>query len=134
MLGSGELGGTHILSCGGGGGLGAKKRYPTPKYLTWVLIQTSKLTITMHSNVRSPYLPIYGNKVIACRFCQLEMHGVKRQPTWTSLDKTADVASDKITLKEKVDWKAGESIVIASTSFNGRDAEKRTIKSIEDFI
>jgi hypothetical protein len=26
---------------------------------------TSKLTITMHGNISDPYLPIYGNKVIA---------------------------------------------------------------------
>ena len=29
---------------------------------------TSRLTITMHSNVADPYLPIYGNKVIGVRF------------------------------------------------------------------
>ena len=29
---------------------------------------TSKLTITMHSSVTDPYLPIYGNKVIGVRF------------------------------------------------------------------
>jgi len=29
---------------------------------------TSHLTITMHSNKYSPYLPIYGNKVIGVRF------------------------------------------------------------------
>mgnify|MGYP002635234742 FL=1 len=28
---------------------------------------TSKITITMHSTVDDPYLPIYGNKVIGCR-------------------------------------------------------------------
>lgn len=39
---------------------------------------TSHLTITMHSNKYSPYLPIYGNKVIGVRFGQLEMHGVTR--------------------------------------------------------
>jgi hypothetical protein len=29
---------------------------------------SSKLQITMHGNVSSPYLPIYGNKVIGVRF------------------------------------------------------------------
>jgi hypothetical protein len=28
---------------------------------------TSKITITMHSTIDDPYLPIYGNKVIGCR-------------------------------------------------------------------
>ena len=27
---------------------------------------TSKITITMHGGLYDPYLPIYGNKVIAC--------------------------------------------------------------------
>jgi len=65
---------------------------------------TSKLTITMHSDVSSPYLPIYGNKVIAVRFGHLEMHGIKRTPVWTSLEKTANANANTITLKEKVDW------------------------------
>jgi hypothetical protein len=93
---------------------------------------TSKLTITMHSNVSDPYLPIYGNKVLAIRFGQLEMHGVKRNPEWTSMDITADKGATKITLIEKVDWQAGEFIVIASTSFEGRDAEKREIESVDN--
>jgi len=49
---------------------------------------TSKLTITMHGAISDPYIPIYGNKVIGCRFCTLEMHGPKRTPTWTELDTT----------------------------------------------
>jgi len=39
---------------------------------------TSKITITMHSDLLDPYLPIYGNKVIGCRYCTLDMHGIKR--------------------------------------------------------
>jgi G8 domain len=46
---------------------------------------TSKLIITMHGNKQMPEMPVYGNKVIACRHCQLEMHGIPRTPTWTSL-------------------------------------------------
>lgn len=51
---------------------------------------SSKITITMHGNVSSPYIPIYGNKVIGCRYCTLDMHGVKRTPTWTTLDSTVE--------------------------------------------
>jgi len=39
----------------------------------------------MHSDKYSPYLPIYGNKVIGVRFGLLEMHGVPRNITWTRL-------------------------------------------------
>jgi hypothetical protein len=38
----------------------------------------SKITITMHSDLLDPYLPIYGNKVIGCRYCTLDMHGINR--------------------------------------------------------
>jgi len=51
---------------------------------------TSKLTITMHGNVYDPYLPIYGNKVIAVRYGTLDLHGVERTPTWTLLDTTVE--------------------------------------------
>ena len=54
---------------------------------------TSKLTITMHSNKYSPEIPIYGNKVIGVRNGVLDMHGVKREPTWTELDVTAAAGS-----------------------------------------
>jgi hypothetical protein len=51
---------------------------------------TSKLTITMHSTVDDPYLPIFGNKAIGCRECILDMHGVERNPVWTYLDSTVE--------------------------------------------
>jgi hypothetical protein len=93
---------------------------------------TSKLTITMHSAINDPYLPIYGNKVIGCRYCQLDMHGIKREPSWTVADKTVMPGEDKIQMSRKVDWKAGEVIAVASTDFNGRHAEKRTITKVDN--
>lgn len=54
---------------------------------------TSRLTITLHGNVRDPYIPIYGNKVIALERGTLDMHGVPRTPTWTTLEKTASRGS-----------------------------------------
>lgn len=92
---------------------------------------TSKLTITMHGNVSSPYLPIYGNKVLAVRFGTLDMHGVTRTPSWTVLETTANALSTQITLATAVDWAAGEEVAIASTSYNGREGEKRTIVSVD---
>ena len=89
---------------------------------------TSKLTITMHGTEEDPYLPTYGNKVIGVRFGTLDMHGVERKVTWTSLDSTANPGDTEITLlpqdSNDFDWAAGEWIVIASTSLNGREAEK----------
>jgi len=92
---------------------------------------TSKITITMHGTVADPYLPVYGNKVIGVRQGKLDMHGVKRNPTWTVLEKTSDANSTTITLRDEVDWVAGEMINIAPTDFEVDHAEVRMIKSID---
>lgn len=65
---------------------------------------TSLLTITMHSDVTSPYLPIYGNKVIGVRFGEIHMVGNTRAVTWTSLATTADIGATSIVLNESTDW------------------------------
>jgi len=69
---------------------------------------TSQLTITMHGNISSPYLPIFGNKCIAVKHSTLDMHGVQRTPTWTVLDETAEPGAATIKLSAAVDWVAGE--------------------------
>jgi hypothetical protein len=92
---------------------------------------TSRLVITMHSSRQDPELPIYGNKVIGVRNGVLDLHGVARDPVWTSLDKTAEVGATKITLIRAVDWAVGESIVIASTSYEHQEAEERVIVAVD---
>ena len=68
----------------------------------------SKLTITMHGVESDPYLPTYGNKVLAVRFGQLEMHGKPRSHVWTDLDVTAAENTNTITLSDvggvPLDW------------------------------
>jgi hypothetical protein len=59
------------------------------------------------------------------------MHGIERIPTWTYLNTTAEPGATTVTLHTAVDWVAGEEIAIASTSYQGREAEKRTIASID---
>ena len=90
---------------------------------------TSKITITMHGTKESPEIPTYGNKCIAVRNGVLELHGVKRTPTWTSLALTASPEDTEITLMEDVDWKEGERIVIAPTGFDNFEVDERTIVS-----
>jgi hypothetical protein len=96
---------------------------------------TSLLTITLWSTKYSPQIPIFGNKVIGVNYGTLEMHGIHRPITWTNLKETAALGATSITLMDMkdgavLDWKVGEEIVIAPTTFSGRDAEQRTIKSI----
>ena len=59
------------------------------------------------------------------------MHGVKRETTWTVMNETSLPGATEIKLSGSVDWVAGEEIAIAATGFNGREAEKRTIKAID---
>jgi hypothetical protein len=92
---------------------------------------TSKITITMHSMLTDPYLPLFGNKCIGLTNGILDMHGPVRVPTWTTLNTTVEKGATTITLSVPVDWVAGEEIAIASTSFNGRETDKRTIVSID---
>jgi hypothetical protein len=93
---------------------------------------TSKLTITMHGTRESPQLPVYGNKGIFVRHGQLDIHGVKREHTWTELKTTLAAGSDTATLNVKTDWAAGERIVVAPTDFEVDHAEEFTIVSVDN--
>jgi len=92
---------------------------------------TSKLTITLHGNKETPEVPVYGSKVLAVRNGQLEMHGEVREPTWTELETTVEAGSNTLTLHTAVDWKVGEEIVIAPTSFEYYHAEIRAISDVD---
>jgi hypothetical protein len=50
---------------------------------------TSKITITMHGDAKTPAIPVYGNKNIAVRKGELHLVGKERKVTWTMLDSTA---------------------------------------------
>jgi hypothetical protein len=54
---------------------------------------SSQLTITMYGKKYDPYMPIYGNKCIGVRFSTIDIHGMKRVPTWTELETTAAIGS-----------------------------------------
>ena len=44
--------------------------------------------VVLHGTPTSTDLPIYGSKVIACRFCTLDLHGRPRVRTWTRISQT----------------------------------------------
>ena len=93
---------------------------------------TSKLTITMHGTREDAQIPVYGNKGIFVRKGQLDMHGVVRDYTWTELATTVEPLQNQITLNAKVDWKAGEEIVIAPTDFEVDHAEAFKITAVDN--
>ncbi|OZG73943.1 hypothetical protein BTA51_09180 [Hahella sp. CCB-MM4] len=57
---------------------------------------------------------------------RIELHG-SPQKSWTQLGVTGVIGDNTITLKEAVNWKAGDRIVIASTDFDMNHAEEFTI-------
>lgn len=75
----------------------------------------NKATITMFGSIRSTELPIYGAKVIGVRNGTLDLHGKPIGVTWTTLNATAQQGSDKLVLKEEVDWPIGSLVAIATT-------------------
>ena len=79
-----------------------------------------------------PYLPIYGNKVIGCRYCTLDLVGPERVPSWTVLEKTSEAGTNTMILQQSVDWKVGEQISVASTDYDGRHSEERAIIKIDN--
>ena len=91
---------------------------------------TSKLSITMYGKKYTPPMPIYGNKCIGVRYGTLDMHGVPRSPTWTTLESTAQPGDTEITLHTPVDWQAGEWILIAPTDNSINEIEHRMIAAV----
>lgn len=75
--------------------------------------------------------PNVGSKAIGV-FGSLEMHGMPRDVYWTRLNKTVEGGAAVLELEHVVggDWKQGDEIVIASTTFEARQAERVTIDSV----
>jgi len=46
----------------------------------------------------------------------LEVHGEPRMRSWTRLGATSEAGSDVIELQEEVDWRAGDSLFVTSST------------------
>jgi cell migration-inducing and hyaluronan-binding protein len=60
----------------------------------------------------------------------LSLHG-NRTNSWTKLSKTAEAGSNSIEVLNAAGWRVGDEIVLASTDFDPRQAERRTISAIK---
>ena len=58
---------------------------------------------------------MYGAKVLACRRCVLDLHGIPTDVTWTRLEETVRANSTMLKLQQAVDWNIGSYIIITST-------------------
>ena len=71
-----------------------------------------------------------GAKALAV-FGELIMHGVSRQPTWTTLAQTAMAGANMIVVEDTVTWVPGDVIVITSTSYDAFETEVFEISSVD---
>src|SRR5678816_443168 len=95
---------------------------------------TRKATITLTDNVKDEDFGGLGGKDRSDRGIMLmggtlNLHGTVTN-TWTKLARTAEAGSNSIEVLNAAGWRAGEEIVLASTDFDPRQAERRTISAI----
>ncbi len=90
---------------------------------------THKATITLTDNVKDEQMMGMGDRGIMLSGGTLNLHG-NRTNTWTKLAKTAEAGSTSIEVLNAAQWRVGDEIVLASTDFNPRQAERRTIAAI----
>jgi cell migration-inducing and hyaluronan-binding protein len=88
-----------------------------------------KATITLTNNVPDENINTMGDRGIMLMSGTLNMHGT-RDHTWSKLAATAERGATSITVLDASQWRAGDEIVLASTDFDPRMAEKRTITAV----
>ena len=88
-----------------------------------------KATITLVDNVKNEQMMGMGDRGIMISGGSLSLHG-DRTHTWTKLAETAKAGSTSIALLNAAGWRVGDEIVLASTDFDPRQAERRTIAGI----
>ena len=96
---------------------------------------TRKATITLTNNVKDEDIGGMGgandrsDRGIMLMGGTLNLHG-DRTNTWTKLASTANAGSTSIQVLNAAGWRVGDEIVLASTDFDPRQAERRTISAI----
>ena len=90
---------------------------------------TRKATITLTDTVPGEDINTMGDRGIMLMGGTLSLHG-EREHTWTKLARTAEAGSTRIEVLDASGWRPGDEIVLASTDFDPRQAEKRTIAAV----
>jgi G8 domain len=90
---------------------------------------TRKATLTLTDNVKEEEMMGMGDRGIMLAGGTLNLHG-DRTHTWTKLAKTAEAGSTSIEVLNAAGWRVGDEIVLASTDYDPRQAERRTIAAI----
>jgi hypothetical protein len=90
---------------------------------------TRKATITLTDNVKEEEMMGMGDRGIMLAGGTLNLHG-DRTHTWTKLAATAAAGATSIQVLNAAGWRVGDEIILASTDFDPRQAERRTISAI----
>ena len=96
---------------------------------------TRKATITLTDNVKDEDISGVGgttdrvDRGIMLMGGTLNLHG-DRTNSWTKLSSTANAGATSIQVLNAAGWRVGDEIVLASTDFDPRQAERRTISAI----
>jgi cell migration-inducing and hyaluronan-binding protein len=91
---------------------------------------TRKATITFTDNVKGEdVMAGMGDRGIMLSGGTLNLHG-DRTNAWTKLASTANAGATSIQVLDASGWRVGDEIVLASTDYDPRQAERRTITAI----
>jgi hypothetical protein len=91
---------------------------------------TRKATITFTDSVKGEdVMAGMGDRGIMISGGTLNLHG-DRTNAWTKLARTAEVGSTSIEVLDASGWRVGDELVLASTDFDPRQAERRSITAI----
>src|ERR1700721_2197971 len=96
---------------------------------------TKKATITLTDNVKGEDISGVGgttdrvDRGIMLMGGTLNLHG-DRTNSWTKLSITAKAGATSIQVLNAAGWRVGDEIVLASTDFDPRQAERRTISAV----
>jgi cell migration-inducing and hyaluronan-binding protein len=91
---------------------------------------TRKATITLTDNVKGEdVMAGMGDRGIMLSGGTLNLHG-DRANSWTKLAATANAGATTIQVLDASGWRVGDEIVLASTDYDPRQAERRTIAAV----
>ncbi|MBK6672911.1 MAG: G8 domain-containing protein [Proteobacteria bacterium] len=90
---------------------------------------TRKATITLTDTVKEEEMMGMGDRGIMLAGGTLNLHG-DRTHTWTKLAATAAAGATSIQVLNSAGWRVGDEIILASTDFDPRQAERRAIAAI----
>jgi len=90
---------------------------------------TGNAIITLTDNVPNENINGMGDRGILMAPGVLSLHG-NRENSWTKLAETAEAGDTRIRVLDASGWQIGDEIVLASTDYNPRQAERRHIRRI----